>query len=161
MNQMTTLYLVRHAHAVWTPEENRPLSDRGRQDALRVADLLCASPHRAPITAVYASTARRAPAGSRHRDYYVWSDDPTQWSDAGIICQDFESSNWTWDPIAEQYFWHRFYSHQPDLNFDNPAVVEAVQKEACTGRIGDGKIFVKPVEQAIRIRTGESGVDSL
>jgi maltose alpha-D-glucosyltransferase/alpha-amylase len=70
--------------------------------------------------------ARRAPAGSPHRDYYVWSDDPTQWSDARIIFQDFESSNWTWDPVAGQYYWHRFYSHQPDLNYDNPEVEAAV-----------------------------------
>ena len=70
--------------------------------------------------------ARRAPAGSPHRDFYVWTDDPTQWSDARIIFQDFETSNWTWDPVAGQYFWHRFYSHQPDLNFDNPAVEQAV-----------------------------------
>jgi maltose alpha-D-glucosyltransferase / alpha-amylase len=70
--------------------------------------------------------ARRAPAGSPHRDFYVWSDDPTRWPDARIIFQDFESSNWTWDPVAGQYYWHRFYSHQPDLNFDNPAVEEAV-----------------------------------
>ncbi len=70
--------------------------------------------------------ARRAPLGSAHRDFYVWSDDPTQWSDARIIFQDFESSNWTWDPVAGQYYWHRFYSHQPDLNFDNPAVEAAV-----------------------------------
>jgi maltose alpha-D-glucosyltransferase/alpha-amylase len=70
--------------------------------------------------------ARRAPAGSPHRDYYVWGDDPTRWSDARIIFQDFETSNWTWDPVAGQYYWHRFYSHQPDLNYDNPAVEQAV-----------------------------------
>jgi maltose alpha-D-glucosyltransferase/alpha-amylase len=70
--------------------------------------------------------ARSAPAGSPERDFYVWSDDPTQWSDARIIFQDFETSNWTWDPVAGQYYWHRFYSHQPDLNFDNPAVEAAV-----------------------------------
>ncbi len=66
--------------------------------------------------------ARRAPAGSPERDFYVWSDDPSRYSEARIIFQDFESSNWTWDPIAKAHFWHRFYSHQPDLNFDNPAV---------------------------------------
>jgi maltose alpha-D-glucosyltransferase/alpha-amylase len=70
--------------------------------------------------------ARNAPVGSPHRDFYVWSDDPNQWSDARIIFQDFETSNWTWDPVAGQYYWHRFYSHQPDLNFDNPAVEAAV-----------------------------------
>ncbi len=70
--------------------------------------------------------ARNAPAGSKWRDFYVWSDDPTKWSDARIIFQDFETSNWSWDPVAGQYYWHRFYSHQPDLNYDNPAVVDAV-----------------------------------
>jgi maltose alpha-D-glucosyltransferase/alpha-amylase len=72
--------------------------------------------------------ARRAPAGSTERNFYVWTDDPTQWSDARIIFQDFEGSNWTWDPVAGQYFWHRFYHHQPDLNFDNPDVREAVKE---------------------------------
>jgi maltose alpha-D-glucosyltransferase / alpha-amylase len=66
--------------------------------------------------------ARNAPKGSAARNFYVWSDDPTLYSDARIIFKDFETSNWTWDPVAQQYFWHRFYSHQPDLNFDNPAV---------------------------------------
>ncbi|HYR59643.1 MAG TPA: maltose alpha-D-glucosyltransferase, partial [Chthoniobacteraceae bacterium] len=68
--------------------------------------------------------ARRARAGSPERDFYVWSDDPRKYADARIIFKDFETSNWTWDPLAKQYFWHRFYSHQPDLNFDNPAVHE-------------------------------------
>ncbi len=70
--------------------------------------------------------ARRAPRGSRERDFYVWSDDPSRYSDVRIIFQDFEPSNWTWDPVAEQYYWHRFYHHQPDLNFENPAVHKAV-----------------------------------
>ncbi|MGD9999107.1 MAG: maltose alpha-D-glucosyltransferase [Ilumatobacteraceae bacterium] len=70
--------------------------------------------------------ARRAQPGSRWRNFYVWSDDPQQYSDARIIFQDFEKSNWTWDPVAGQYFWHRFYSHQPDLNFDNPEVERAL-----------------------------------
>ncbi|MBA3288358.1 MAG: maltose alpha-D-glucosyltransferase, partial [Acidimicrobiia bacterium] len=70
--------------------------------------------------------ARRAPAGSPERDFYVWSDNADRYADARIIFQDFETSNWTWDPLAEQYFWHRFYSHQPDLNFANPAVEHAV-----------------------------------
>ena len=70
--------------------------------------------------------ARNAPAGSKWRDFYVWTDDPEKYSDARIIFQDFETSNWTWDPVAGQYYWHRFYSHQPDLNFDNPAVEKAV-----------------------------------
>ncbi|HMA96186.1 MAG TPA: maltose alpha-D-glucosyltransferase, partial [Polyangiaceae bacterium] len=70
--------------------------------------------------------ARRAPKGSSARDFYVWSDDPHQYQEARIIFKDFESSNFTWDPVAQCYFWHRFYSHQPDLNFANPKVLEAV-----------------------------------
>jgi len=66
--------------------------------------------------------ARRAPPGSEERDFYVWSDDPERYSDARIIFKDFEPSNWTWDPVAGAYYWHRFYHHQPDLNFENPVV---------------------------------------
>ena len=72
--------------------------------------------------------ARRAPAGSPEREFYVWSDDTRKYRDARIIFKDFESSNWAWDPVAKSYYWHRFYSHQPDLNFDNPAVHDAVEK---------------------------------
>ena len=66
--------------------------------------------------------ARLAKPGSAHRDFYVWSDTPEKYREARIIFQDFEISNWTWDPLAKAYYWHRFYSHQPDLNFDNPKV---------------------------------------
>ncbi len=66
--------------------------------------------------------ARNAPRGSRYRNWYVWSDESTRYSDARIIFRDFERSNWSWDDAAAQYYWHRFYSHQPDLNFDNPEV---------------------------------------
>lgn len=66
--------------------------------------------------------ARRAKLGSKERDWYVWSDSTDKYKDARIIFQDFETSNWAWDPVAGAYFWHRFYSHQPDLNFDNPTV---------------------------------------
>jgi maltose alpha-D-glucosyltransferase / alpha-amylase len=66
--------------------------------------------------------ARRAKPGSPQRDFYVWSDTPEKYREARIIFQDFETSNWTWDPLAKAYYWHRFYSHQPDLNFDNPKV---------------------------------------
>jgi maltose alpha-D-glucosyltransferase/alpha-amylase len=59
-------------------------------------------------------------------DWYVWNDDDQRWSDARIIFHDTERSNWTWDPLREQYFWHRFFSHQPDLNYDNPAVADAM-----------------------------------
>ena len=70
--------------------------------------------------------ARRAKPGSAARDFYVWSDTDQKYSGTRIIFIDTERSNWTWDPVANAYFWHRFYSHQPDLNFDNPRVVEAV-----------------------------------
>lgn len=72
--------------------------------------------------------ARLAPKGSVERDYYVWSDDPSKYKDVRIIFQDFETSNWAWDDVAGQYYWHRFFSHQPDLNFDNPAVREEIFK---------------------------------
>ena len=71
--------------------------------------------------------ARRAPKGSPERAWYVWSDDPKLYDGTRIIFTDTETSNWTWDPVAEQFFWHRFFSHQPDLNFDNPDVREAVK----------------------------------
>jgi len=70
--------------------------------------------------------ARRAKPGSTWRDFYVWSDSDSKYADTRIIFTDTESSNWTWDPIAGQYYWHRFFSHQPDLNFDNPRVIEAI-----------------------------------
>ncbi len=66
--------------------------------------------------------ARRAKPGSNFRDFYVWSDTPDKYTDARIIFKDFEPSNWSWDPVAKAYYWHRFYSHQPDLNFENPRV---------------------------------------
>ena len=66
--------------------------------------------------------SRRAKPGSTLRNFYVWSDGPTKYADARIIFKDFESSNWAWDPLAKAYYWHRFYSHQPDLNFDHPPV---------------------------------------
>ena len=70
--------------------------------------------------------ARRAKPGSAHRNFYVWSDNDQKYAGTRIIFLDTERSNWTWDPVAGAYFWHRFYSHQPDLNFDNPAVLKAV-----------------------------------
>jgi maltose alpha-D-glucosyltransferase / alpha-amylase len=70
--------------------------------------------------------ARRSPPGSPERDFYVWSDTRDRFKDARIIFKDFELSNWTWDPVANSFYWHRFYSHQPDLNYDNLAVHEAV-----------------------------------
>jgi len=70
--------------------------------------------------------ARRARPGSSHRNYYVWSDSDQKYTDTRIIFLDTEPSNWTWDPVAKAYFWHRFYSHQPDLNFDHPPVMREV-----------------------------------
>lgn len=70
--------------------------------------------------------ARHAKPGSKARSFYVWSDDDQHYAGTRIIFLDTEKSNWTWDPVAGQYFWHRFYSHQPDLNFDNPQVLKAV-----------------------------------
>ncbi|HSC83931.1 MAG TPA: maltose alpha-D-glucosyltransferase, partial [Pseudomonas sp.] len=70
--------------------------------------------------------AREAPKGSWERDFYVWSDSNQKYQGTRIIFLDSETSNWTWDPVAGQYFWHRFYSHQPDLNFDNPQVLDEV-----------------------------------
>ncbi|MFL5307258.1 MAG: maltose alpha-D-glucosyltransferase [Polyangia bacterium] len=70
--------------------------------------------------------ARRAPKGSVERDFYVWSDTPDRYREARIIFKDFEPSNWAFDHVANAYFWHRFYAHQPDLNFENPAVHEAL-----------------------------------
>ncbi len=70
--------------------------------------------------------ARQAPPGSAWRDYYVWSDTADRYTDARIIFKDYETSNWSWDPVAGAYYWHRFFSHQPDLNFDSPRVREAI-----------------------------------
>jgi len=72
--------------------------------------------------------ARRARPGTAARDFYVWSDTNQRYQDARIIFKDFEVSNWTWDHVAGAYYWHRFYSHQPDLNYDNPKVKESVLK---------------------------------
>ncbi len=70
--------------------------------------------------------ARNSPIGSPEREMYVWSDSVELYKDARIIFTDTEKSNWTWDDVAKQFYWHRFFSHQPDLNFDNPRVMEEV-----------------------------------
>ncbi|QHT68878.1 maltose alpha-D-glucosyltransferase [Rhodocytophaga rosea] len=72
--------------------------------------------------------ARLAKPGSNYRDYYVWSDDSNKYKDVRIIFTDTERSNWTWDPVANAYYWHRFFSHQPDLNYDNPNVQKEIFK---------------------------------
>ncbi|HWK10309.1 MAG TPA: maltose alpha-D-glucosyltransferase [Vicinamibacterales bacterium] len=70
--------------------------------------------------------ARRAPAGSPERDFYVWSETNQKYQGVRIIFTDTETSNWSWDDTAKAYYWHRFFHHQPDLNFDNPRVIESV-----------------------------------
>jgi maltose alpha-D-glucosyltransferase/alpha-amylase len=70
--------------------------------------------------------ARRAKPGSPWRDFYVWSDTDQKFPETRVIFVDSEKSNWSWDPVAQAYYWHRFYAHQPDLNFDNPRVFRAV-----------------------------------
>src|SRR5438094_1426571 len=70
--------------------------------------------------------SRQSKPGSLARDFYVWSDTPERYRGARIIFKDFEPSNWTWDHVAKAYYWHRFYAHQPDLNYDSPAVRRAV-----------------------------------
>ena len=70
--------------------------------------------------------ARNSPPGSPYRDFYVWSDTDQKFLETRIIFLDTEKSNWTWDPAAKAYYWHRFFSHQPDLNYDNPAVKAAM-----------------------------------
>jgi maltose alpha-D-glucosyltransferase/alpha-amylase len=72
--------------------------------------------------------SRRAKPGTPWRDFYVWSETADRYRDARIIFQDFESSNWAWDPVAKAYYWHRFYSHQPDLNYDSRLVQKAMQR---------------------------------
>jgi len=74
------------------------------------------------------AAARKAPIGHKKRNYYVWSDDPNRYAGTRIIFSDTEVSNWTLDPVSKQYYWHRFFSHQPDLNFDNPHVVRLVER---------------------------------
>src|SRR5262245_34694656 len=71
--------------------------------------------------------SRRAKPGDPWRDFYVWSDTPEKYKGTRIIFKDFEPSNWSWDPLAHRYYWHRFYAHQPDLNFDNPSVHQEVK----------------------------------
>ncbi|NMC32125.1 MAG: maltose alpha-D-glucosyltransferase [Veillonellaceae bacterium] len=70
--------------------------------------------------------SRRAKPGSKWRNFYVWNDNDKKYAEARIIFKDFETSNWNWDPTAQAYYWHRFYRHQPDLNFEEPAVKAAL-----------------------------------
>jgi maltose alpha-D-glucosyltransferase/alpha-amylase len=106
-----------------TVEDFRTLVEAAHERGIRViADLVMnhtSSDH------PWCQEARRDP-GSPKRDWYVWSDTDDRYTDARIIFVDTEVSNWTWDPIAGQYYWHRFFSHQPDLNYDNPEVRDAM-----------------------------------
>ena len=70
--------------------------------------------------------SRRAKPGSKWRNYYVWNDNDQKYAEARIIFKDFESSNWNWDSTAQAYYWHRFYRHQPDLNYEEPAVRQEI-----------------------------------
>ena len=102
-----------------TVDDFRHFVDQAHQRGIRViADLVMnhtSSDH------PWFQASRTDPAGE-YGDFYVWGDDDTRWSEARIIFLDTEPSNWTWDPVRGQYFWHRFFSHQPDLNYDNPDV---------------------------------------
>jgi maltose alpha-D-glucosyltransferase/alpha-amylase len=72
--------------------------------------------------------ARRAAPGSRWRNYYIWSDTTAKYEGVRIIFKDLEASNWSWDPVAKAFYWHRFFAHQPDLNYDNPEVHEKIMQ---------------------------------
>ena len=96
--------------------------------------------------------ARRLP-DSPFRDYYVWSDTDQRYRDARIIFLDTEASNWTWDPVAKAYYWHRFFHHQPDLNFDNPAVRrELLDDDALLARQGLRRLPLRRRAVSLRAR---------
>ena len=107
-----------------TMEEARAFIDAAHERGLRVITELVIN-HTSDQHPWF-QAARKAPPGSPEREMYVWSDDDQLYSGTRIIFCDTEKSNWTWDEEAQAYFWHRFYSHQPDLNFDNPKVLEEV-----------------------------------
>ncbi|WP_083988139.1 maltose alpha-D-glucosyltransferase [Croceicoccus marinus] len=107
-----------------TMEEVRAFIDAAHERGLRVITELVIN-HTSDQHSWF-QAARKAPPGSPERDFYVWSDDDKLYSGTRIIFLDTEKSNWTWDEEAGAYFWHRFYSHQPDLNFDNPEVLKEV-----------------------------------
>ena len=97
---------------------NEPNSTRRR---LRLQQLLPHAVHRNPFIRL-----RHRREHARYRDYYVWSETNERYQDARIIFLDSEQSNWTYDPLRKAYFWHRFFYHQPDLNYDNPEVQRAM-----------------------------------
>ena len=100
-------------------------------------------------------SARSAP-DSPYRDYYVWSDTDQRYPDARIIFVDTEKSNWTWDPDAKAYYWHRFFSHQPDLNYDNPAVQSRhAGRDALLARQGSRRVPLRRGPLPLRARGHE------
>jgi maltose alpha-D-glucosyltransferase/alpha-amylase len=107
-----------------TLEEFRRFLDAAHERGLRVLIELVVN-HTSDQHAWF-QAARIAPAGSNERNMYVWSDTDQKYKDARIIFIDTETSNWTWDTVAQAYYWHRFFHHQPDLNYDNPVVLEQV-----------------------------------
>jgi maltose alpha-D-glucosyltransferase / alpha-amylase len=106
-----------------TVEDFKAFVDQAHQRGIRViADLVM---NHTSADHPWFQESRTDPAGPQG-DWYVWSDTDDRWSEARIIFVDTEPSNWTWDPVRGQYYWHRFFSHQPDLNYDNPEVQEAM-----------------------------------
>jgi maltose alpha-D-glucosyltransferase/alpha-amylase len=115
-------YDVSDFRAVWEPygtiDDVRHFLDEAHARGIRViADMVV---NHTSDQHAWFQEARQP--GSAKRDWYVWTDDPSQWSDARVIFVDTHDSNWTWDPVAGAFYWHRFFDHQPDLNFDNPEV---------------------------------------
>ncbi len=106
-----------------TVEDFRLLIEAAHQRGIRViADLVM---NHTSADHPWFQSSRTDPDGP-YGDWYVWSDTDEPWQDARIIFLDTEPSNWTWDPVRGQYFWHRFFAHQPDLNYDNPEVQKAM-----------------------------------
>jgi maltose alpha-D-glucosyltransferase/alpha-amylase len=95
--------------------------------------------------------ASRAEPDGPYGDWYMWGDDDTRWSEARIIFLDTEPSNWTWDPLRGQYYWHRFFSHQPDLNYDNPEV-----RSRCSACSASGSTSASTASGSTRCRISTS-----
>ncbi len=109
-----------------TLESFKRLLDEAHKRGLRIViDLMM---NHTSITHEWFQRARKAPEGSPEREFYVWSDRQDKYSEAGILFNDYETSNWEWDNAAQAYYWHRFYSHQADLNYRNELVREEIRK---------------------------------